>query len=239
MKYLFYVLVMINLVFFIWKFGLEHSESLLQARHDQQLLLPEEGIPPVLEQDAWPSEEPLAEAKAEDPPETSSILPRTASKHGCFEVGPIPTRDKAEAYASLLEPEVKDVRVVIRAGDVPEGWWVLYPKAVTPEAGRANRHMLEGKGIYATWLFDKGPLAGALSLGLYKTRGEADRAVAQLAEKGINAAVAPRLVRGEVYWLKMPWTGLPLELDETIQTLNSRDTTLGMPAPLPCTGKDH
>lgn len=239
MKYLFYLLVMINLVFFIWKFGMEHTESLLQARHDQQLQLPEEGIPPTLEQDAWPSVAMPAETAATEMPETSSALPRAASKHGCFEIGPIPAREKAESYAALLEPNVKDVRVVIRAGDVPEGWWVLYPKAATPEAGRANRHMLEGKGIYATWLFDKGPLAGALSLGLYKTRGEADRALEQLAEKGVTAAVVPRLVRGDVYWLKIPWTGLPLELDEAVQMLNSHDPALGMPPPATCSGQEH
>lgn len=239
MKYLFYLLVMINLVFFIWKFGMEHSESLLQARHDQQYQLPEEGIPPVLEQEPWPTAEPPAETAAVELPEASSVLPRTPSKHGCFEIGPIPTREKAEAYETLLEPNVKEARVVIRAGDVPEGWWVLYPKAATPEASRANRHMLEGKGIYATWLFDKGPLAGSISLGLYKTRGDADRAQEQLAEKGVTATVVPRLVRGEVYWLKIPWTGLPLELDETVQMLNSHDASLGMPAPVPCAGQEH
>jgi hypothetical protein len=41
-------------------------------------------------------------------------------------------------------------------------------------------------------------------------------------------------VRGDVFWIKMPWTKLPLLLEEAIHTLNSQDPGLRMPAPLAC-----
>ena len=236
MKYLFYVLVVINLVFFVWKLGLQHGETFLRDDNDRHMELPEdvadfEGGDDREEYPAGPEavEDATGPIIIEPPPE-----PRHASAKGCFEIGPIQNREAAEGFMSLLAHSAKEIRLVIRPGDVPEGWWVVYPKASTLEATHANRRMLEAHGIFDSWLFDKGPLAGAISLGLYKTREEADQALRLLAEKGIGAKVVPRLVRGEVFWLKIPWTGLPLALEETIQVLNSQDPTLAMPLPAVC-----
>jgi hypothetical protein len=236
LKYLFYVLIVINLVFFTWRFGLQQGESFLGDDADQHLELPEDalGPEPGSEMDEYadshvPSEEATGPIFLEPP-----SVPRAASAKGCFEIGPLQSRETAEGFMTLLAPSARDIRLVIRPGDVPEGWWVIYPKASTLEAAHANRRMLEGKGIFDSWLFDKGPLAGALSLGLYKTREEADQALQILLAKGIGAKVAPRLVRGEVFWLKIPWTGLPLALEETVQVLNSQDPTLAMPLPVVC-----
>jgi hypothetical protein len=237
MKYLFYVLVVINLVFLIWKIGLQERTSFLQEQRDQHIAIsPSTSIPSGELDPDFPVSPDEPEPEGLSVPETPD-LPDTASRRGCFEIGPIETREIAENYLALLYPIAKEARVVIRAGDVPDGWWVIYPKASTPEAARANRQMLLNKGIYETWLFDKGPLEGAISMGLYKTPGEAELAVQSFREKGITAKTAPRQVRGDVYWVKIPWSQLPLLLDEAVQTLNSQDPTLKMPSPAPCEGK--
>ena len=98
----------------------------------------------------------------------------------------------------------------------------------------ANRQMLMNKGVYENWLFDRGPLVGAISLGLYKTQGEAEKALLGYKEKGINAKVRPRLVRANGFWLRVPWDKPSLELDEAIQSINSGDTSIKMPSPTPC-----
>jgi hypothetical protein len=94
--------------------------------------------------------------------------------------------------------------------------------------------MLLNNGITETWLFDKGPLEGSISLGLYPTQAEAQVAHQGLMEKGITTKLAPRLVRGDVFWLKIPWSKLPLVLDDLVQMLNSQDPTLKMPSPEVC-----
>lgn len=238
MKYLFYLLVVINLIFLIWKFGLDERSSFVREQQDQRLVMPRASStsnPPGAMDSDFPVV--LDPPGAEGLSLPGSDLPDTASRHGCFEIGPIETREMAENYLTLLYPTAKDARVVTRAGDVPNGWWVIYPKASTPEAARANRQMLLNKGIYETWLFDKGPLEGAISMGLYKTPGEADLAMQDFRAKGVTAKVTPRLVRGDVFWVKVPWTQLPLLLDEAVQTLNSQDPALKMPSPAPCEGK--
>lgn len=239
MKYLFYLLVVINLVFLLWKFGLDEQKSLLQEQQEQHLALEQgtsgAGLPGAMDSD-FPTS---PDQSLDEEPSASGTgdLPDSANRHGCFEIGPVETREMAENFATLLYPTAREARVVTRAGDVPDGWWVIYPKAGTPEASRANRQMLLNKGIHETWLFDQGPLAGTISLGLYKTPGEADLALQELRAKGITAKVTPRLVRGDVFWVKIHWTQLPLLLDEAVQTLNSQDPALKMPSPDPCEGK--
>jgi hypothetical protein len=53
-------------------------------------------------------------------------------------------------------------------------------------------------------------------------------------DRGVIVEVAPRRVRGEVFALKLNWSGLSLELDEKVQLLNSQDSALQMPAPSQC-----
>ena len=236
MKQIFYLLVVINLIFLAWKFGLEKRDALIEAANEEHL----EYQPPSAsnfvnegfqESDFLPAE---PDGTVSDSTEASVGLPQSASGDGCFEIGPIQSREIAENFLSLLSPTAKDAHVVIRSGDVPEGWWLIYPKASTREAALANRQMLLNKGIYETWLFDQGPLEGSISLGLYPTQVEAQTARQVLMEKGVNPNIVPRLVRGDVFWLKIPWTQLPLVLDDAVQMLNSQDPTLKMPSPEAC-----
>ncbi|GAB6048280.1 hypothetical protein JCM19379_21090 [Methyloparacoccus murrellii] len=239
MKKIFYILVVINLLFLGWKFGLEQRDTLIRELNDQHVAISEEtlaapsSLPASGEFEVLPP--PGDAAPAGDGSRTDAgILPGGASPKGCFEIGPVQDRETAENHLALLKPTADAAQVIVRAGDVPDGWWVIYPKAGTLEAARANRQMLQNQGIHETWLFDRGPLEGAISLGLYKTREEAIKEQQLLMEKAVPANVVPRLVRGDVFWLRIPWTRLPLELDEAVQTLNSQDPTLAMPGPVSC-----
>ncbi len=233
MKYLFYLLVVINLVFLVWKFGLQGRDSLFQELDEQRLEIPKD----LSSQPLTPGEvdlgSPMPATQLPVEPPKAEARPEEVAK-GCFELGPLVDREQAQSYLNLLRLNVKDARVVVKAGDVPDGWWVIYPKAASLEAARVNRQLLFSHGIRGTWLFDSGPLQNAISVGLYKTREEALKAEQLLVEQGIAVKATPRLVQGEVLWIRLPWTGLPLELDDIVQTLNSQDPALKMPAPVPC-----
>ena len=239
MKQFFYVLVVINLVFLVWKFGIDQRNSLVDEINDQHLdvagaVQGANGVPANAEYEMLPTEPETADPAAAEPAADAAALPGAASSRGCFEVGPVQDRETAEAYLALLGQTAKGARIVIRAGDVPDGWWVVYPKATTLEAARANRQMVLNRGIRETWLFEQGPLKNAISLGLYQTREEALKQQQLLVEQGLPVKVEPRSVRGDVFWIKIPWTKLPLLLEEAIHTLNSQDPGLRMPAPLAC-----
>ena len=254
MKYLFYLLLVVNVVFFLWKAGLQPEDVVSSDETEQEWAMPADGkqnTPPAQDAAMWEEGGVTQQAVApavdssqsagtlqtpENAPNVDSSAPVSValSENGCYELGPVQAKEAAEGFLQLMKSNAKDTSVATRSGSVPGGWWVLYPRAATPEAALANRRMLEGKGVVDTWLFDKGPLQGAISMGLYKTREEADQAAQQLRDQGIGVQVAPRLVRGDVYSVRFSWERLPLDLEEVVRVLNSQDPALQMPMPVPC-----
>ncbi|MEN9681602.1 MAG: hypothetical protein RLZZ627_1495 [Pseudomonadota bacterium] len=228
------MLVLVNLVFLGWKYGLDHwgfktgPESKVQTSMDPLDSLGSEDAGFDLlptEPDPVPAQDGLANGfdDAQSPP-----------RSGCMSLGPFATREEAESHLTVLGTLAKDLRVTNRAGDVAEGYWVLFTKATTREGALANRQLLLNRGFYETWLFDRGPLAGSIALGLYPTEEEANAALVGFRERGINAKVRPRLVRGQSFWIKVPWQGSVMEFDEAIQTLKGHDGTLNLPSPSAC-----
>ena len=228
------MLVLVNLVFLGWKYGLDHwgfktgPESKVQTSMDplDSLGADEAGF------DLLPTEP--------DPSPVHDGMSNTAEdaqsppRSGCMSLGPFATREEAESHLTVLATLAKDLRVINRSGDVPDGFWVLFTKATTREGALANRQLLLNRGFYETWLFDRGPLAGSIALGLYSTEEEANAALVTFRERGINAKVRPRLVRGQSFWIKVPWQGSVMEFDEAIQTLKGHDGTLNLPSPSNC-----
>jgi hypothetical protein len=246
MRYLVYLLVLANVVFFLWETG-------FRAERDSGASYRELEIPSGLERIALAREvagipssgtvvavEPAGQTPPpEAAPSPGTVPPPPEAKPvqkpvDCFRIGPLQTKDEAEGFLDLLKSHAPKASVETKLGDVPDGWWVLFPKAASLEAGRENRKMLADKGVLDTWLFDRGPLLGAISLGLFKTKEEAEAARKSFMDKSIVAEVVPRLVRGQVYWVKIPWQRPALEFEEIVQVLNTQDPSLHIPAPIPC-----
>lgn len=229
MKYLFYILVLVNLLFLGWKEGRNYSSSIRQDSSKGSVV----AMDPL---DSLSPEEAGFELLPDEPDPVSSEAPAPEGKGsvGCFVVGPYASAEEAEGQRVALAAVVREAEVSRHSADQIEGYWVIYPKATTAEGGLANRQMLNNRGIYETWLFDRGPLSGAISLGLYPTQEAADAAVLGFRDKGVVTRVKPRLVRGVTYWVKLPWEGTPLALDEALQLLRSQDESLKIPLPAPC-----
>ncbi|CAL1241255.1 hypothetical protein [Candidatus Methylocalor cossyra] len=245
MKLLVYLLILLNVVFFLWESGFRHDPS----DTAQALALPSDAEPIVLANEAIPSAEeppepsdagptaPDLPVPAEPPPpaaEPPPALPSPPAEPTCFRLGPLATREQATALLDLIKTHVEQAGIEARPGEVPDGWWVLFPKADNLDAARANRRELAKKGVRDMWVFEKGPLQGAISLGLYNTREQAEAGQRQFADKNVVTDVVPRLVRGRVYWVKIPWRRPALELEEIIQVLNTQDPELKIGSPIPC-----
>lgn len=241
MKKLLYLLALVNLVFFVWEVGFREDKS--PEDSFQELAIPSgvERIALTGEPGQAPDAEEVPEGEVVDPGLAGEEIPAPESKPNpppkptdCYQIGPAQTRAEADNLLDLLKSQAPDANIVTLSGDVPEGWWILYPKAINLDVARANRRALAEKGVVDAWLFEKGPLQGALSLGLYKTREEAEAARKPFMDKNIVTEIAPRLVRGQVFWLKIPWHRPALELEEIVQVLNSQDSSLHIPAPVAC-----
>jgi hypothetical protein len=232
MKYVFYALVLANLGFFLWNTGAQEAGE--GEGNLRELSIPSGGAPIQLlrEVPLLASDKPKDKGGSEEAGKNASKFRK--SRANCFLVGPRQSQADADGLRDLLTTHTADTAVVTRLGDVADGWWLLYPRALTQEAARENRRMLAAKGIHDTWIFDNGPLQWGISLGLFDNLEKAEAAQKSLAEKDIMIEVTPRMVRGNVYWVKVPWRRPALELEEVVQVLNLQDPGLKIPGPVPC-----
>lgn len=261
MKYAFYSLILANVVFFLWESSIL-GRGVSSASSYQELRLPHvvEQIALLSERTGLPEKAPdlvLAEVstteakpeqikgttsivesesaqKSEVPTDTPSTLSTRAVESGCFQWGPITDETRAREVLNLVKPESDQASLIKKPSDLTDGWWVLFPKAHDLDTAKANRKMLLEKGVTDLWLFDKGALQGAISLGLFKTRNRAEQAQKTFTEQGIITEVVPRQVRNEAYWVRIPWTRPASDLDEILKSTDAKGAAGLSPALIPC-----
>ena len=242
MKPIVFLLIFLNVAFFLWE-----TRSWYESRPYRELAMPASVEPIELAQEAAdtgesdpegdevpPNALDLESAEPDDLPKPEAAFEWPPKLVDCFRIGPSQNRGEADFRLELLKGTAPDIAVEMRPGDVPDGWWVLFPKSRDQEAADQNRRMLTEKGVKDAWVFDAGPLQWAISLGLYQERKDAEAAQKPLMAKNIVTEVVPRMVRGNVYWLKIPWHRPALELEEIIQVLNTQDPSLHIPQPVAC-----
>jgi hypothetical protein len=236
-----YLLILANVVLLLWETGFRGGDD---SRRElaipsglEQIVLSDE----VLESDAAaepaPAEADLQSAEADadlvaDEPAVPEVKPSAVKD--CYLVGPEPSKARAEYLLGFFKAHAMDATLEAKPGEVPDGWWILFPKAASLEAARENRRALAEKGVKDMWVFEKGSLEWAISLGLYSSRDRAEVARKQFADKSIVTEVTPRLVQGEVHWLRIPWRRPLLELEEIVQLFNTQDPDSDLPEPIPC-----
>lgn len=243
MKPFFYLLVLLNIAFLLWEIGFrgdsDGSTKELAMPSGVEVIALVQEPPGAAEKDSEVDDVPpqsmdLETASPDDLPTPEARLEWPPKLVDCFRIGPSQIREEADLRLQLLKSNAPEASVELSPGDVPDGWWVMFPKASSQEAARENRRMLVKKGVLDAWVFDKGPLQWGISLGLYQQREDAEAAQKLLMERNIVTEIAPRMVRGNVYWLKIPWHRPALELEEIIQVLNTQDPSLSIPAPKAC-----
>lgn len=228
MKYLFYLLLLGNIVFYLWESGHRPHDDVDRI----ELKLPD-GTEPIklLNEVPAPAKKPsgspasprdtIEAAPTPQPPQVAVVAPppvKPVTDPHCRLIGPFADGDTARSALEQLQSRLDGLGVVSRTDATVEGYWVLYPKAENIYAARANRKMLSDKGIRDLWLFDKGELEGSISLGVFKTQDRAEDLQRELRAKNIEVEIKPRLTRTESYWLQLSW---PKTDDDLRQTLGA------------------
>ncbi len=249
MRLLFVLVVLANVVLFVWETRVRHPDT--DTAH-KTLSLPGTIEPIHLLNEnksygkaALPSAANAVVATDTKPPAPPAVNYRNALPDaavslnrvaGCFEAGPFTTQAQASELRELLATHARGISLTTRTASQNDSWWVLIPKAENMEAARARRQMLQERGIKDFWLFNKGELQGAISLGLHETREKAEAAQRQFLDQGIVSELVPRSTRSDTYWLRIPWTGSRLALDEILQTLKMQNADLLIPPLQACQG---
>lgn len=195
MKFIFYMLVLINIGFYLWESGTQTAPT--------QEVEPQEGSERIVLLKEIPGR-----LKAQE------IKPDISQR--CYLLGPFPSEPIGHAALDNLRPHLTKIDLTFRSGDAPIGFWVLYPKADSVEAAKLNRKMLMDQGIKDVWLFDKGELQNAISLGFFDTKEAAEAMKQKFNERKIVTEIKPRMLKSEAFWLQMDWSGPKSELEALI-----------------------
>lgn len=197
-----YILLVANLLFFLWATYGRNAAPRQQAVSGvplERIILVDEA-PRAPRQAA--ETEPVTAAPAA-PPVTQGVKPRPPVwKSPCYRLGPL---DEREAAVRLLTQFLQlglAARVVEEEAEEVSGHWLMYPPAADLATARRNLARLRQLGWKDLWLFERGRWRGAISLGLYAQRSRAEAMAAQLRAQGVEVEILPRQARVRRFWLE-------------------------------------
>ncbi len=147
---------------------------------------------------------PAAQAPAPPPAEAPSppAVPRV-----CYTVGPlVEDRDLAPLEAWLKERKAAATSRESVAQE-PRSYWVYLPPFSSVEAAREVLKKLQKDGITDFIRVMNGPMANAISLGLYSRSDSADKRMAYLHGKGYQPVVDLRYGEVRSHWLDVTVAG--------------------------------
>lgn len=145
----------------------------------------------------------------------------------CGRTGPIKDRKRAKAANQRLEEA--GLRSLLQEVVEPtdKGYWVLIPPLADQAEGERMVAKLRDKGVKDMWLFTRGELSNAISLGLYNRRKNAEIRRQQLEALGFEVEVRPR-VEPKLHY-QLSFSGRDSGLVDRVRRLLPRQASRPMP----------
>ena len=230
MKYLFFLLLLFNIVFYLWETGLGQPE----ARHGQPSAESGQGIALLKELPGKPGDTtpgaPKDPQQSNDVSGTSGSLagqqanrigpqasddPATAAKtdspqdegsqkdETCHWLGPFTSRNEAQTQLKKLGFASGQARPLKKRTEVENGFSIIYPAASTLQEAKTNRDMLEEKGLKGVWLVERGENQYAISIAVVFSKERADAALAHYRAQGLPLELKPRKTLADKWWLEI------------------------------------
>ncbi|MCW5665431.1 MAG: hypothetical protein KIT35_16480 [Piscinibacter sp.] len=193
LRRLVFLLLAANLLFFAWSKG--WLGDLLGVRPDAQR------EPERLARQVRPQTivvlppAPAASARPAAAPASVAVAAAGDDKPVCLEAGPFATGASISAMAALraVQPPLPPGSWVEVTIDRPGAWLVVLPRPASREALTRRDEELKRARIAYEVLNTPEELAGSLSLGRFDDRDAADKALAQLSQRGIRPAKVAEL----------------------------------------------
>lgn len=150
-----------------------------------------------------PPAAPTASAAVTPPAPAEKPAPSPAPTASCRRIGPLANPADAQALRQRLARAGTAASVEHTPGKTETGYWVMMPPAANLAAARANKQLLVQKGAPDAMLINDGDYALGVSIGFFKDRARAEKALADAKAKGLPVTLKPRLENGGEYWLKL------------------------------------
>lgn len=219
MKYLFYIIVFINVVFLVWHSVMKQvepngivealpfiSEPLRDA--SRIILLSEVNASLVATQEEIFSE--------------SKLLIRKFSKSLCLETGPFSSADEVsralDYLASIgLRGQIRETERVKKSG-----YWVFIPPYPSLARARIRLKELRANG-FDSFIVTQGVNQNAISLGIFKRKDKAQQHLAELEGKISDIKWGKRVRKRIKYWLDIEYKLREVVPEEILTKLVAED----------------
>ena len=251
MRWLIFILLVLNLGLFAWGYlqpepreqaaeSLEKGLPTIRLLSEEFRAQPQAAAPselkPNLQADASMMEEERTAPLPEAYPSTESAVVSEPSDveqeqqpTRCLRLGPFEQQVAATAAEAQLTATGHQTRQQVTVERSQSGYWVLIPPGdEDPDFVIVN---LELAGIQDLWRFDKGELAGAISLGLYSDSKQAMERQSELEARGFQAEIRPRQVEKPGYWIETRYADGDEAAAAALEGLYAEHSWLAYPPP--------
>lgn len=138
------------------------------------------------------------------PREESSEEPVAVTEQTvCGTLGPLANERESARVAGMLEGRVQQVRQRVNEQERVTSWWIVVERPRQRDEKIALIERLRGVGVEDIWTIPAGEYEGLLSLGIYGSKLNAERALERAIAAGVNAELRPRTRgrRRRQYWV--------------------------------------
>ena len=110
----------------------------------------------------------------------------------CYQTGPFTSHNALKVWRELNKINANSVRGFNKENNVVSSYLVYFPVAETYAQSEKNVQLLKQKGITDYWLFRRGELKGAISLGLFVKKSRALSLQEKLVKAGFTIEIKER-----------------------------------------------
>lgn len=189
MKWLVYVLILVNLGFALWHYRSQDIAETEFREEDDTLRL-------VLLKEYLAQQENRGESKAGSPEQTATAR--------CYTLGPFREKKLASSVRKQLVDVGIEARHRLSKDNTRKGFWVLLPPEKTRAAASQHIKALKARGIKDYFLVVTGEQVNAVSLGVFSMSDSAQRRYEQMKKLGFDARVMQVDLPLREYWLDWP-----------------------------------
>jgi len=121
----------------------------------------------------------------------------------CYHVGPFANHNALNRWRKLNEIDKDAVSRFNKEHDVVSSYLVYYPAAETFAQSRKNVQLLKQKGITDYFLFRKGEIKGAISVGLFIKKSRALSLQEKLVKQGLTIEIKERYKKDQLLYAEI------------------------------------
>jgi len=194
MKNLLLLLVLANILYFVWGWFVEEPPQPGVA------LVDESELGPALAVTADRSAEAVASVGAVlgsgEPSDLEAVVGRS-----CVTIGPFRASEDADSAQTLYSGKGMRAQVRSGVGQIFVGHWVQIRNIENRDTGNATLAKLQKGGLGDAYLWDSDDEGLKISLGLFGDIAGAEKIELQATSLGFNAEIVPRMNEGTVYFI--------------------------------------